>query len=453
MRIVLTVHQFLPKYSSGTEILTYDTARELRARGHEVFIFTGYPATVPLDDDERFDTYDYDGFHVTRFNHAYVAMGGQSDLAEAEYNNVFVARYFRKYIDDVRPDIVHFFHLGRISASVIAVCHEKNIPMTLTPTDFWFVCQTNLLRLIDNSMCIGPCQDSLNCIRHLTALNMSPEINTAMKRIPDWLLSVMVKSVRKGLFPRHWFAQYVRTSTERIHYLQKSINLLDKVFVPTRLMERILVGNGLDPERVIYSPFGINLNHIVRQTKDAPRDILRIGYIGTLYEHKGVHVLLKALRNLPMYDQLHLKIYGKMEEFPEYVRELKVIAADDTRIQFCGTFPNEKIGEIFAELDVVVVPSTWYENTPLVIYSAQAAGCPVIASNLGGMSEVIHHDENGLLFEPGDVSGLAELLESIVLDRELVGRLSRNAMMPKSIPEYVDELLAEFREKLEVKLG
>jgi glycosyltransferase involved in cell wall biosynthesis len=154
-----------------------------------------------------------------------------------------------------------------------------------------------------------------------------------------------------------------------------------------------------------------------------------------------------------MYDQLHLKIYGKMEEFPEYVRELKVIAADDTRIQFCGTFPNEKIGEIFAELDVVVVPSTWYENTPLVIYSAQAAGCPVIASNLGGMSEVIHHDENGLLFEPGDVSGLAELLESIVLDRELVGRLSRNAMMPKSIPEYVDELLAEFREKLEVKLG
>jgi glycosyltransferase involved in cell wall biosynthesis len=50
-------------------------------------------------------------------------------------------------------------------------------------------------------------------------------------------------------------------------------------------------------------------------------------------------------------------------------------------------------------LDVLVVPSIWYENTPLVIYSAQAAGCPVIASNLGGIAEVKHHEDNGLLFK------------------------------------------------------
>jgi glycosyltransferase involved in cell wall biosynthesis len=448
MRIVLTVHQFLPGYSSGTEILTYDTARELRARGHEVFIFTGYPATAPLNDDERFDSYDYDGFHVTRFNHACVPMGGQSDVVEAEYNNVHVARYFRTYLDDIRPDIVHFFHLGRISASVIGVCHEKHIPMTLTPTDFWFVCPTNQLRLIDNSMCTGPCRDSLNCIRHISALNMPPQVHAALKRMPDWLLSAMVKFIRRGLFPRHWFAQYVRTSTARIDYLRKNINLLEKVFVPTRLMERMLVNNGLDPERVTYSPFGINLSHIARQTKDASRDLLRIGYIGTLYEHKGVHVLLQAVRSLPEYDRLRVRIYGKTEEFPEYVRELRGIAADDGRIQFCGTFPNEKIGEVFAGLDVLVVPSIWYENTPLVIYSAQAAGCPVIASNLGGMSEVVHHEENGLLFEPGDVAGLAGLFKSLVLDRELVGRLSRNAMTPKSIPEYVDELVEVFVETM-----
>src|SRR6185369_6110645 len=130
-----------------------------------------------------------------------------------------------------------------------------------------------------------------------------------------------------------------------------------------------------------------------------------------------------------------------MDDFPEYVDSLKRKAADDPRVSFCGTFPNDRIGEIIADIDVLVVPSIWYENTPLVIYSAQAAGCPVIASNLGGMSEVVHHGENGLLFEPGDVSGLAELFNSLVLDRELVGRLSRNAMTPKSIPEYVDDLV------------
>ena len=69
--------------------------------------------------------------------------------------------------------------------------------------------------------------------------------------------------------------------------------------------------------------------------------------------------------------------------------------------------PNESIGDVFSELDVLVVPSVWYENTPLAIYSAQEAGCPVIASNLGGMSEVIKHEKNGLLFEAGDFVGLA----------------------------------------------
>lgn len=448
MRIVLTVHQFLPKYSSGTEILTYDTARELRARGHEVFIFTGHPATVPMDDDERFDTYDYDEFHVTRFNHAYVAMGGQSDLAEAEYNNVHVANYFGRYLDEIRPDIVHFFHLGRISASVIDVCHGKNIPMTLTPTDFWFICPTNQLRLIDNSMCTGPSCDSLNCLRHVSALSLPHEVNTTLDRIPDCFISLLLKLGRLALFRKHWFVQYAKTSADRISYLQKKINLIYKVFVPTKLMGQLLVENGLDANRIIYSHFGINLSHITRQSKNLTRDTLTIGYIGTLYEHKGVHVLLKAIRSLPEYKQLQVKIYGKEDEFPEYVSELKGIASDDVRIEFCGTFPNAKIGEVFAGLDVLVVPSIWYENTPLVIYSAQAAGCPVIASNLGGMSEVVHHGENGLLFEPGDVSGLVELFKSLVDDRELVGRLSQNAIPPKSIAEYVDELVGVYAELL-----
>jgi glycosyltransferase involved in cell wall biosynthesis len=99
-------------------------------------------------------------------------------------------------------------------------------------------------------------------------------------------------------------------------------------------------------------------------------------------------------------------IYGDPEAFPEYAARLRRIAANDPRIRFCGAFPNEKISDIFSTLDVLVVPSIWYENTPLVIYSAQACRCPVIASNLGVCGGGVH-EENGLLFEPGNPADLA----------------------------------------------
>ena len=110
-------------------------------------------------------------------------------------------------------------------------------------------------------------------------------------------------------------------------------------------------------------------------------------------------------------------------------------------IRFCGVFPNEQIGKIFAKLDVLVVPSIWYENTPLVIYSAQEAGCPVIASNLGGMAEVVEHEKNGLLFEVGNVTSLAATIERLSGDRRLLRQLAANAVEPKSISDYVNELV------------
>jgi len=227
------------------------------------------------------------------------------------------------------------------------------------------------------------------------------------------------------------------------------MNRLDRVIVPARLMENILKKNGLLQDKIVFSAFGINLIHMPRVAARQESDKLRVGFIGTLAEHKGAHILLKAVRSISEGVPIELKIYGNPDEHPEYVRELHLIAGDDKRIAFCGTFPNNQIREIFAGLDVLAVPSIWYENTPLVIYSAQAAGCPVIASNLGGMSEAVEHEVNGLLFELGDISGLADAIRRLIEDRNLLHELSKKARRPKSIPEYVGELLAVYKDVLE----
>ncbi len=174
--------------------------------------------------------------------------------------------------------------------------------------------------------------------------------------------------------------------------------------------------------------------------KKERRKHLRIGFIGTLYHHKGAHVLLEAVRSLPTDMPLKVQIYGELEQFPEYARTLRSVAGNDHRIEFCGTFPNTRIGEIFYGLDVLVVPSLWYENTPLTLSFAQAARVPVVATDTEGMNEVIADGENGFLFAKGDVKGLSGIIRMLCNDRSVVKRLSDHARQPKSISSYVDEL-------------
>jgi glycosyltransferase involved in cell wall biosynthesis len=453
VKILLTVHQFLPEYSSGTEILTFETAKQLRRLGHEVLIFTGFPNSQPLNDEERFDSYEYQGLHVERFHYDYKHLGGQSSTTEAEYNNLFFAAYFRKFLARIKPDIVHFFHLGKLSASAVEVCHSLNIPMVLTATDFWFICPTAQLRLPDNSMCPGPRGDGANCLRHLAELNWAGKAKTVVRRMPDSLLALGIKAIELGVLNKTWYASHVKAISHRYAYTRTQMNRIDRVLVPTRLMESILKNNSLEAQRICYAPFGLNLEYLQFSLRNNTSGPLRLGFIGTLSEHKGVHVLVQAITALEENVEVQLTIYGDESQYPDYVSRLKLLAGSDPRIRFCGTFPNHEIGRVFSSLDVLVVPSLWYENSPLVIYSAQAAGCPVIVSDLPGMTEPIGHEDNGLAFQPGNTAELAQAIVRLYKDRGLLQQLSQRARKPRSADEYARQIEAVYGEIVPEKTG
>jgi glycosyltransferase involved in cell wall biosynthesis len=438
MRLLLTAHQFLPEHFSGTEILTYTTAVELQRRGHEVLVFTGSPAAAGLRDDQRFDSYVYKGLRVERFLHAFVPMGGQSNVAEMEYDSHLVQRRFRDLLAREKPHIVHFFHLSRISSSPIPVCRELNIPAFMTPTDFWPVCPTCQLRLPGDAPCEGPDPDAANCVRHLALLQGS-RAGWLFRRLPIALTRLAVRAVSRHAPGSLALAGMVQAVAKRKSTIIARINDLAKVFVPTRLMESVLARHGVQREKMCFCPFGIDLD-----TPGVPRaadagDRLRIGFIGTLADHKGAHVLVQAVKALPAL-KVELKMYGNLEDYPAYVERLHAAADGDSRIVFCGTFPNADIGKIFAGIDVLVVPSVWHENTPLVISSAQACGCPVVASDLGGISEAVRHEQNGLLFPAGDSGALGAALCRLDQDRVLLRRLGESSRKPRSILDYVDQI-------------
>ena len=306
---------------------------------------------------------------------------------EAEYNNLFYADFFRKRIQELKPDVVHFYHLQRLSASAIDVCREMGIPMVFTATDFWLICPTNQLLLPDYSAMLGSRQRtgklrSASC-GHFPGERGTIDTGTGTRPVdgrPDPVDRGTGLPVRKTLCPP--CACPGRQTC--VH---------GKADEPDRHGAGGHPVHGGDAAPVMaWNQRGFAMfllesttptSHAFRQKER--RRHLRIGFIGTLYHHKGAHVLLEAVRSLPTEMPLKVKIYGDLEQFPEYARLLRSLAGDDRRIEFCGTFANSSIGEIFCDLDVLVIPSLWYENSPLTLSFAQAARVPVVATNSEGM--------------------------------------------------------------------
>ncbi len=101
---------------------------------------------------------------------------------------------------------------------------------------------------------------------------------------------------------------------------------------------------------------------------------------------------------------------------------------------------------MLVELDALVVPSVWYENAPLVISEAFAAGLPVVASRLGGMAEAVRDGIDGLLFAPSDPGDLARVLRALATEPGLLDRLAAGVRAPRPLATEISDLLSLARE-------
>ena len=448
MKILLTVHQFFPDYAAGTEVLTRSVARELLLRGHEVHVLTGFPTTQALSDEERFDEYDFEGIHVYRFHHGYTPMAGQTSMIELGYNNHLAARYFGQILQRYQPDLVHFFHLNRLGTGLIECAVQAAVPAFMTPTDFWAICPTGQLVLGNGSLCAGPSAYAGNCVKHFAESSQKGLAGKLAAALPTPLAGLLSRLTQADVLPPYPRHIEVKAIAARLPTNVARLNQLAKIVAPSRLMADLLLRYGVAQQRVVQCAFGIDgasprtrLKQPLPMQSRQPGQPLRIGFIGTLAPHKGCHVLMEAFKALPP-GQAVLKIYGNPQDFPDYAAELAQRAHGQPNMAFCGVFPNAQIADVLAGLDVLVVPSLWYENTPLVLYSAQAASCPVVASDFPGISEVITHGLNGLLFEAGNAAALTGQLRRLLDEPGLLDTLSAQAKPPKSTATYVDELLA-----------
>ncbi len=446
MKILLTVHQFFPQYAAGTEVLTYSVAKNLIDRGHEVRVLTAYPTEEKILDELRCDEYFYEHIHIYRFFHSYEPMGDQTSLIELSFDNHLANRFFRQILDGYSPDVVHLFHLNRLGTGLIETAVNAGVPVFWTPTDFWSICPTGQLLLEDGNLCQGPSKYAGNCIKHFATNRRSASVGGIVKFFPTTALDFLSRSTQLGLLKSYPYCTEVKAIGSRLEKNINRLNLLDKIISPNRFMTDKLVSHGVHPDLIAEFAFGVNVPDVDgRGERLGPHNPFRIGFIGTLLPHKGCHILLEAYRLIPEGSSV-LIIYGDGADSPDYFDKLKGLSAGRSDIEFRGTFHNSRINEILLDMDVLVIPSLWFENTPLVLYSAQFARCPVVASRFPGISTVIHDQVNGLLFEPGDFKDLAENLVKLISFPVIAKQLSANAIKPKSTSEYVDFIFDFWRQ-------
>lgn len=443
MRILLVVHQFFPFFKAGTEVLTLGVAQELRRRGHDVHIVAGHPGKNDLNESERWVRDQFDGFDVDRFHHADVPMQGQRSIIEVGSDNALAAQHFVGILSRFQPNQIHYFHLGRLGTGLILAAEAASVRQSFTPTDFWAICPFAQLLLPNGRPCFGPSQHAGNCVKHYAQIpTRSVPVQWVARFLPTALVDTLVPLTKVEQAARNPMLAEVRALSERTQKTISRLNLLQHIVVPNAFMRAKLLEYGLRPDLVVESAFGVELPDAVSKSDsqnyvDRP---LRIGFIGTLAPHKGAHVLLNAFAMLPK-ESCSLRIYGNLKEFPDYSAELVAQAAGRSDIDFAGTFPNTAIFDVLADLDVLVVPSLWYENTPLVVYSAQAAGKIIVASDHPGIAAAVRHEVDGLLFPSGNARVLAQLLHRLKSDQELRERLVAYVRPPRSTADYVDDLL------------
>jgi glycosyltransferase involved in cell wall biosynthesis len=410
-RIVLGVHQFFPYFSAGTEVLTLSTAQALRAAGYTVEIITAKPSDVM---SIKTSSYMHDGFTVHQLEIPFMAGRFSSTTLLEEYQNSSVYAPFKKILDKIKPDLVHFFHLKNLSTSALQACFDLKIPTVFTPTDYWVNCRScQLVKPWGKDECSGPNFLAGNCLKHIAINQKGGLIRATLRLIPQAVFSALtfcaypLKNSRVGKF-----SHPMRDLASRNKKISEALLKIDKILPPTLFIEELLLKSGIPKPKIKRLRYGIQ-SPIIFPTESQHSSIEerkpRIGFIGTLTEHKGCHIFLQALKKLPDADA-EFVIYGDTQQNPEYFKKLEVIIGSDKRVRFMGTFPHQRIGNVLQALDTLVIPSTWRENAPLVLLNALACGTPVIASNVTGITEYLGEGDNVTVFCPGNSLELAQQL-------------------------------------------
>lgn len=420
MRVILAVPHFPPRHVAGAELRAYRLARWLLAQGHEVQVicigdvWEGDEAAGLTVSEEI-----YDGIAVQRLGCSIAAWQGP---LQGAYDNPLLLQHLGQAIASFRPDLVHLISGYLMGSAPLRAAREAGVPAVVTLTDFWFLCPTLSLLRGDGRLCWGP--EPAECTR--CWLNRRRPFQWLESHAPA-VTRPVAPWIRRGIFvPAPWTARMAYYS-RRQRSLAAELNKAHALMCITRFLAKVHVANGIDPDRFTVIPYrsaGRVESAVGPLAGGDGNGKVRFAYLGKVFPHKGVDVLVQAFRQLPE-SRATLTIFGAIEP-ASFEKRLLRMARGNSAIHFAGRYDNDRLGELLEGVDVVVAPSVWHENAPRAIVEAFQHGKPVVGSNVGGIAALVDDGRNGLLFERGNPDSLAAQMGRLLTEGALLPALRSN---------------------------
>jgi glycosyltransferase involved in cell wall biosynthesis len=325
----------------------------------------------------------------------------------------------RRLLLTLQPDVVHFQHTLFIGYDVIREVRRTlpDVAIVYTLHEFLPICHNKgqMVRTTDRSLCTEAS-------------------------------------------PRRCGACFPDISSEdfflRKRFIEAQLDLVDLFIAPSATLLERFVEWGIPRERILLEDYGrLRLGASPGPAPDPPHDTL--GVFGQLNPYKGIDVLLHAMRSLGG-DSPRLRVHGANLDLQEHSfrdRVLALLESTTGNVTALGAYPPERAGEMMAEVDWVVVPSVWWENSPLVIQEAFAQRRPVICSDIGGMAEKVVDGVNGLHFKVGDSTSLASTIRRAVETPGLWERLREGIPPVHGMDAHIDVLTGAYESLIEQRTG
>lgn len=434
MRILIGVHGYPPTHSAGAERRAERMAHWLLAQGYEVEVFAVESLTEP---GVHLESTMQDGILVHRLSYDIEA---SDNPFRNLYDSPIVGNALRQVLQQSRFDLMHLVSGYLLGGQAIHTVHEAGIPVVLTLTEYWFLCaRLNLIQATD-VLCNGP-ESAEKCTRCLME-------SKRRYRLPAQHVPQLMNLLWAGIHRTASATNHLNEVNRRQEVLRTALNAADLVICPSKYLISMFEEYGFDTTRYLFIRQGLAVKGAANiQRKPSTNGKMRIGYIGQIKPHKGVDLLIEAvIELLDAGEQVSLDLWGKENEAPDYVEHLKAQTSDYPEICWNGSYTGAKAWEVLAELDTLVVPSRWHENSPNAILEAYKMKVLVVATDLGGMSELVKHNTCGLVFRLNDADDLRRQLERLLHERGLVERLRANIPDVKSIDEEMLEITEHYKQ-------
>jgi glycosyltransferase involved in cell wall biosynthesis len=445
MRVLHAIHDFLPRHQAGSEIYAFELCRALSARHHLTVLCADYDLSR---EHGHVNWRVHQGLPVVE-----IVNNWRCRTFEDTYRPPLIGERIDQILRAVQPDVVHVHSLLNLSYDLPAMAHARGAAVVATLHDYTLVCPAGGQRLHRAEAHVCHNIDTARCARCVPESPQHQQVgierlasfggsSVAMRRAAVDLARRLPRVARAiGRLARQAsFPLAAADVDRRLAAARRVFDDVDLVVAPSRSIAENFEGFGIPPARLRVSGYGSAPLRRAPRAR-APRP-MRIGFVGSLVWHKGVHVLIDAVRTLPP-RAYELKIFGDSAVDSEYAVALRSRSAD-LPVAFMGPVGHDRIHEVYEAIDVLVVPSLWLENSPLVIHEAFMAGVPVVGARIGGIADLVEHERNGLLYDPGSPDALQTLLRSLIDDPGRLAELARMVPPIKSIDDDAREWEAAY---------